>query len=126
MMEMCSGNRFELIEKYKRKLINSTNIETSPDEMEVLDSILFRCWQMGWLDSLEKQTAKKPKEIIKRQVYNPEKAFEDIRLMVGGWINETLYDKDSTIDEVKVALAYLVSMIETYDTIRKWGNNDGN
>ena len=56
--------------------------------------------------------------------FNYKKAFEDIGLMVGGWISETLYDKDSTIDEVKVALAYLVSMIETYDTIRKWGNNE--
>lgn len=75
---MCGDNRFVLIEKYKRKLINSTNIETSPDEMAVLDDILFRCWQMGWLDSLEKQTAKKPKEIIKRQVYDPEKPYATI------------------------------------------------
>jgi hypothetical protein len=47
-------NRFELIEKYKKKLIDSTNIETSEDEMKVLDSIMFRFWQMGWLDILER------------------------------------------------------------------------
>lgn len=49
----CTDNRFELIEKYKNKLLEQTNIATSKKEMEVLDSILFRCWQMGWLDKLE-------------------------------------------------------------------------
>ena len=52
--EICSDNRFELIEKYKRKLIEATNIETAEDEMKVIDSILFRFWQMGWLDKLER------------------------------------------------------------------------
>lgn len=28
---MCNDNRFELIEKYKNQLIESTNIETSPE-----------------------------------------------------------------------------------------------
>lgn len=49
MADICTDNRFEVIEEYKRKLIEATNIETSPDEMKVLDSILFRFWQMGWL-----------------------------------------------------------------------------
>lgn len=51
--EMCSDNRFQLIEKYKKHLIEHTNIETAKDEVAVLDSLLFRCWQMGWLDKLE-------------------------------------------------------------------------
>ena len=51
--DMCGDNRFEIIEKYKQKLIESTNIETAKDEMAVIDSILFRCWQMGWLENLE-------------------------------------------------------------------------
>lgn len=50
---VCNDDRFELIEKYKNKLIESTNIETSKDEMAVIDSILFRFWQMGWLGKLE-------------------------------------------------------------------------
>ena len=53
MNDQCGDNRFELIKKYKDKLIESTNIETSPEEMLVLDDILFRMWQIGWLDSLE-------------------------------------------------------------------------
>lgn len=48
--EMCGDNRFEIIEKAKQDLIDRTNIETSEDEMKVLDSFLFRCWQMKWLD----------------------------------------------------------------------------
>lgn len=51
--EMCNDNRFELIKKYKDKLIEATNIETSKAEMDVIDSVLFRFWQMGWLDRLE-------------------------------------------------------------------------
>ena len=50
---LCTDNRFELIEKYKSKLIESTNIETDAEDMAAIDSILFRFWQMGWLDKLE-------------------------------------------------------------------------
>ena len=53
MADLCTDNRFELIEKYKKKLIEATNIEDSQDEMKVIDDILFRMWQMGWLDRLE-------------------------------------------------------------------------
>ena len=49
MSEVCTDGRFEIIAAYKKKLIESTNIETSPDEMKVIDNVLFRFWQMGWL-----------------------------------------------------------------------------
>ena len=55
--EMCGDNRFEIIAEAKRQLLEYTNIETSPDEMAVIDSFLFRCWQMGWLKSLDKEDA---------------------------------------------------------------------
>lgn len=45
--ETCDDDRFELINKAKAKLLEATNIEMCPDEMAVIDSILFRCWQMG-------------------------------------------------------------------------------
>ena len=48
-LDICNDNRFKIIEKYKKELIESTNIEDSPEEMAVLDDILFRFWQMGWL-----------------------------------------------------------------------------
>lgn len=47
--EVCTDNRFELIERYKKQLVENTNISSSPKEMEVIDNILFRFWQMGWL-----------------------------------------------------------------------------
>lgn len=50
---ICGDNRFEIIEKAKRALLDSTNINTSPDEMKVLESILFRAWQMGWLNKYD-------------------------------------------------------------------------
>ena len=53
MVHICNDNRFELIEKYRNRLIEATNIEDSPEEMKVLNDILFRFWQMGWLDKLE-------------------------------------------------------------------------
>lgn len=55
MSDMIDDNRFALIEKYKQKLIEGTNISDRPEEMAVLDDILFRFWQMGWLDKLEEE-----------------------------------------------------------------------
>lgn len=53
MAELCGDNRFEKIEAAKKRLVESTNIESSPDEMKCIDSFLFRAWQMGWLDCIE-------------------------------------------------------------------------
>lgn len=52
-MDSCGDNRFEIIEEAKRAIIESTNIEESKEEMKVLDTFLFRCWQMGWLDKYD-------------------------------------------------------------------------
>ena len=45
----CGDNRFDVIAKAKEHLLRATNIQDSPEEMAVLDTFLFRCWQMGWL-----------------------------------------------------------------------------
>lgn len=50
---MAGDNRFEIIAKAKYAILDGTNIETDEDEMKVLDNILFRCWQMGWLDKYD-------------------------------------------------------------------------
>ena len=52
----CGDNRFEIIQHTKNKLIEATNVESSPEEMKVLDNILFRMWQMGWLPDIETET----------------------------------------------------------------------
>lgn len=53
MVEKCIDKREKLIQKYKDKLLEGTNIHTSQKEIEVIDNILFRLWQMGWLRVLE-------------------------------------------------------------------------
>ena len=68
--EVCTDNRFELIAKYKQLLIDSTNIETAHGEMAVIDSILFRCWQMGWLDKLEEHNRQKAEIEAYKHYYN--------------------------------------------------------
>lgn len=54
MNELCTDGRFEVIARAKEDLLRCTNIDTSPSEISVLDEILFRCWQMGWLNKYEK------------------------------------------------------------------------
>lgn len=39
---VCGDNRFEIIAKAKQDILDATNIENSPKEMEVLDGFLFR------------------------------------------------------------------------------------
>lgn len=76
MPDLCDDNRFELIKKYKEKLIEATNIEDSPEEMEVIDTIFFRLWQTGWLDKLEKE---QEQEIIihcKDCIHKPKRGFD--------------------------------------------------
>lgn len=46
---ICGDNRFKIIESAKRRLIEGTNITSSPDEMKVLDDMLLRMWQLGYL-----------------------------------------------------------------------------
>lgn len=55
---VCCDNRFEIIHKVKEHLIEATNIEMRPEEMAVVDNILFRLWQCGYFD-LEKNDASK-------------------------------------------------------------------
>ena len=53
MSDLITGSQFEIIERAKADILESTNIDTSEDEMKVLDNFLFRCWQMGWLKKYE-------------------------------------------------------------------------
>ena len=66
--EVCGDNRFEIIEKAKTALLESTNIDTSKDEMKVLDSFLFRCWQMGWLDKYDDTKGRPHGEWIRKEM----------------------------------------------------------
>ena len=54
MNSCCNDNREELIQMCREKLIEGTNIEDSPEEMAVINNILFRLWQVGILDNIDK------------------------------------------------------------------------
>lgn len=57
--EIYRDNRFEIIARAKKDLLESTNINTAEDEMRVIDDFLFRCWQMGWLDKYDESKTEK-------------------------------------------------------------------
>ena len=77
--DICGDNRFEIIENAKQELLKCTNIDTSSKEMDCLDSILFRMWQMKWLpgckeDSLSthrKTMLKERLKEIRSKAYSP-------------------------------------------------------
>ena len=54
MSVICADKREEVIAKAKQDLLQFTNIDSSPEEMAVLDTFLFRAWQMGWLEEYER------------------------------------------------------------------------
>lgn len=77
MMNMCGDNRFEVIARAKEHLLDATNIETSEEEMAVLDNFLFRCWQMGWLNKYDESAdAVSQSEQYKKGFEDAKRAFE--------------------------------------------------
>lgn len=99
--EVCTDNRFELIKKYKEKLIEATNIKTSKKEMAVIDNILFRFWQMGWLDKLED-------DVVPRGKYeNLEREFKALDIEC-----ERLEKVEENYHKVKTEVVEMLNEIE--------------
>ena len=63
--EIYSDTCEDIIQAAKEDLLFSTNIESHPEEMKVLDSILFRCWQMGWLDKYDETKENNRRDVLK-------------------------------------------------------------
>lgn len=74
---ICGDNRFEIIQKAKDDLTRATNIQDSPEEMQVLDSILFRAWQMGWLEKYEPDY----KERMKKEYWQLKARYDKLHNM---------------------------------------------
>ena len=51
--KQSSDIKFRTIARAKEHLFQATNIAENKKELEVLDSFLLRCWQMGWLKQYE-------------------------------------------------------------------------
>lgn len=77
MTNICGDNRLEIIQKAKEDLIKSTNIEMAKDEMAVIDNILFRAWQMGWLEKYEPNY----KERMKKEYWQLKDRYEKLHNM---------------------------------------------
>ena len=74
----CGDNRFEIIQKAKEDLVKSTNIEMASDEMAVLDSLLFRAWQMRWLEKYNPDY----KERMKNEYWQLKDRYNKLHTMV--------------------------------------------
>lgn len=51
--KQCDETKFRAITRAKEHLFKTTNIAENKKELEVLDSFLLRCWQIGWLKQYE-------------------------------------------------------------------------
>ena len=85
-METCGDNRFMIINRAMTVLKQATNIEGSPDEMKVLDSFLFRAWQMGWLDQYEPDY----KERMKKEYWQLKDRYDKLHKMCAKYEAGTL------------------------------------
>ena len=80
-----------------QKSQGAPNIETSKDEMAVIDNVLFRCWQMGWLDKLEEHSRQQAEiERLRRAILSNQNAFRE-----ECWKNDCL---EVDIENLKVEL----------------------
>lgn len=87
-MDICGDNRFEIIEKAKQDLLESTNVSSNEDEIKVLDRFLFRCWQMGWLDKYNEESVCEANCTTKS---------EDLKKEISKWRNHYISVLDSNL-----------------------------
>ena len=81
-MDNCGDNRFEIIGRAKQDLLKSTNIDSSKDEMKVLDNFLFRCWQMGWLNQYNLTSDAEGEEMLTCEKSKVQRAYNTSREIV--------------------------------------------
>ena len=77
MSETCGDNRFEIIKRAKEDLLASTNIQGHFGELTLLDNLLFRAWQMGWLDQYEPDY----KERMKKEYWQLKERYDKLHKM---------------------------------------------
>ena len=87
----CGDTRFEVIARAKEDLFKSTNIERNEKEVAVIDNILFRCYQMGWLDRYKEE--KRPN--LKPFDLEAAKAGKPVRTRDGRKARVICYDRQS-------------------------------
>lgn len=124
--DVCGDNRFEVIEAAKKYIIGGTNIKSSPKEMEVLDSILFRFWQLGLLNKFDPESNEFKWKGATWYKYCECKPPIDIEVIAFNhkWINEDFNPRGTrvgfrTYDEDFIS-AYWWDYQDDYVSIAKW------
>ena len=56
--KQCGNNKFTVIARAKKRLVQTMNIAEDKKELEMLDNFLLCCWQMGWLKQCEEEVEK--------------------------------------------------------------------
>jgi hypothetical protein len=104
---VCADERFDMIARAKSELMRSTNIETNKKEMEVIDSILYRFWQMGWLQLINC-------EIASKNIYRDYNRYgaKDPKLMLRE--GESI---DDWVDRITPS-AYVMSPMDLHETMK--------
>lgn len=94
--DVCTDERFDMIARVKSELIRSTNIKTDKKEMEVIDSILYRFWQKGWLQLIDCEIASKNRY----RDYNRHGSVDKIDIgdiSTGNFVRTHIDDKPCTV-----------------------------
>ena len=110
MNEICGDDRFEIIEAAKNRLIDATNIEDRPDEMAVIDSVLFRIWQMGWLPGCG--GADENDKVAREFRFRAAEGYSFNRDNVADQIGVDMFDFDDTWELDEVLWCRLAELID--------------
>lgn len=102
MGEICTDNRFEIIEKVKVDLL--TNNTISQDELEVLDGILFSLWQRGYFRLNEQN------EQLKQENENLKQENEQLQQK---WLDSE-YEKSKLVSQIEKMKSLLKEIYKEY------------
>ena len=113
LITICD-DRFEIISKAKKHIIEATNIEMSSKEMEVLDNFLFRCWQMGWLKNDYKALEIENAE-LKEQIERLEEDNLNKQELINDYVfeNAKLTKENAKLNRDKTELVNSVTELKT-------------
>ena len=84
------NNKFRVIARAKKLLLQAMNIAEDKKELEMLDSFLLCCWQMGWLKQCEEEIEK---EDLKSFSLEAAKAGKPVCTRSGKKVRIVCFDK---------------------------------
>lgn len=133
MNGVCGDNRFEIINKVKKRLLEATNIEQSPKELEVLDNLLFRLWQCGYFDYIE--TFEKEEMTFKEWYKKSDCELTGVSIGIARCIFQAgakamqedkqslakrIYELQSDLSREKSKNEELIKKVESYNKANEW------